>query len=112
MSDFETLEHDLTAAIAAAGDEAALEAVRIAALGKAGSISGLLKTLGGMSPDERKEQGPLINGLRDRVTAALAGRRTALRDAALDARLEAEEKRRSKVMGKALTVRLREKGRG
>ena len=90
MSDFATLEHDLTAAIAAAGDEAALEAVRIAALGKAGSISGLLKTLGGMSPDERKEQGPLINGLRDRVTAALAARRTALRDAALDARLEAE----------------------
>ena len=50
MSDFATLEHDLTASIAAAGDEAALEAVRIAALGKAGSISGLLKTLGGMSP--------------------------------------------------------------
>jgi phenylalanyl-tRNA synthetase alpha chain len=90
MSDFATLEHDLSAAIAAAGDEAGLEAVRIAALGKQGSISGLLKTLGGMSADERKEQGPLINGLRDRVTAALAERRKALRDAALDARLQAE----------------------
>jgi phenylalanyl-tRNA synthetase alpha subunit len=72
MTDLSTLERDTLAAIAAAPDEAALEAVRIAALGKAGAISGLLKTLGAMTPDERKEQGPLINGLRDRVTAALA----------------------------------------
>jgi phenylalanyl-tRNA synthetase alpha chain len=64
--------------------------VRVAALGKKGSISELLKTLGGMSPEERKEKGPLINGLRDRVSAALAERRVALKDAALDARLQAE----------------------
>ena len=43
-----------------------------------------------MTPEQRKEQGPLINGLRDRVTQALAERRAALRDAALDARLAAE----------------------
>jgi phenylalanyl-tRNA synthetase alpha chain len=62
----------------------------IAALGKAGAISGLLKTLGAMTPDERKEQGPLINGLRDRVTAALAAARESLADAALNARLASE----------------------
>ena len=45
----------------------ALEALRVAALGKKGSISELLKTLGGMSPEERKVNGPLFNGLRDRV---------------------------------------------
>ena len=48
------------------------------------------KTLGGMTPDERKAQGPLINGLKDRVTAAIAARREALKDAALDARLNTE----------------------
>jgi phenylalanyl-tRNA synthetase alpha chain len=64
--------------------------VRIAALGKAGSVSGLLKSLGGMAPDERKEQGPLINGLRDRVSAAMALRKQALTDAALNARLASE----------------------
>ncbi len=90
MTDLATLEHDTLAAIAAASDEAALEALRIAALGKAGSISGLLKTLGAMTPEERKEKGPLINGLRDRVSAALASRKEALADAALDARLVAE----------------------
>ena len=68
MTDLSALETELVNAIAAASDEAALEAVRVAALGKAGSISGLLKTLGAMTPDERKEKGPLINGLRDRVT--------------------------------------------
>jgi phenylalanyl-tRNA synthetase alpha chain len=90
MSDLSALESTLLSDVAQAGDEAALEAVRIAALGKKGSVSELLKTLGSMSPDERKEKGPLINGLRDRVTAAIGERRTALKDAALDARLQAE----------------------
>jgi phenylalanyl-tRNA synthetase alpha chain len=89
-SGFAVLEADLLAAVAAAPDEAALEAVRIAALGKQGSLSALLKTLGAMTPDERKDKGPLINGLRDRVTAGIAERRTALRDQALDLRLRAE----------------------
>ncbi|WP_421933014.1 phenylalanine--tRNA ligase subunit alpha [Phenylobacterium sp.] len=84
------LEADLTAAIAAAPDLATLEAVRVAALGKSGAISDLLKSLGAMSPDERREQGPLINGLRDRVAAAIASRKASLEAAELDARLAAE----------------------
>ena len=87
MSDIEQLERQLLASIEAAPDEAALESVRIAALGKNGSISALLKTLGAMTPEERRIKGPLINGLKDRVTGALAERRRALRDAALEARL-------------------------
>ena len=90
MTDLSALETELVNAIAAASDEAALEAVRVAALGKAGSISGLLKTLGAMTPDERKEKGPLINGLRDRVTEALTIKRDALKSAALDQRLQSE----------------------
>ena len=84
------LEADLTAAIAAATDLAALEAVRVSALGKSGAVSDLLKSLGGMSPDERREQGPLINGLRDRVAAAITQRKATLEAAELDARLAAE----------------------
>jgi phenylalanyl-tRNA synthetase alpha chain len=90
MSDLNSLETKLAADIAAASDEAALESVRVAALGKSGAVSALLKTLGAMTPEQRKEQGPLINGLKDRVTAALAARREALKAAALDARLNTE----------------------
>ena len=78
MSDTTQLEKQILADVAAAGDETALEAVRVAALGKNGSISALLKTLGAMAPEERKSQGPLINELKDRVNAALAERREAL----------------------------------
>jgi phenylalanyl-tRNA synthetase alpha chain len=90
MTDIAKLEQELTAAIAAAGDEAAVEAVRVSALGKNGSVTALLKTLGSMSPDERKVQGPAINGLKDRINAALNERRETFKGAALDARLATE----------------------
>ncbi|MBD3847996.1 phenylalanine--tRNA ligase subunit alpha [Bosea sp. SSUT16] len=90
MTDIATLERDLLGAIDSAADEAAIEELRIAALGKSGSISALLKTLGAMTPEERKEKGPLINGLRDRVQGAIAARKEALGEAALDARLSSE----------------------
>ena len=90
MTDLTTLEAELSAAVDAAADAQALEAVRVAALGKSGSISDLLKSLGAMSPDERREKGPLINGLRDRIQARIAERRAALEAAELDAKLAAE----------------------
>jgi phenylalanyl-tRNA synthetase alpha chain len=90
MSDLAALEGDLLSAIAAATDEAALEAVRVKALGKKGSVSELLKTLGAMTPEERREKGPLINSLRDRAQTALNERKRGLADAALEARLSAE----------------------
>jgi phenylalanyl-tRNA synthetase alpha chain len=68
MSDLATLKQTILSQIAAASDEAALEAVRVAALGKKGSISALLATLGKMSPEERKTQGAAINLARDNVT--------------------------------------------
>ena len=84
------LETSIRHEIDTAGSEAALEAVRVSALGKKGSVSELLKTLGRMTPEERKVQGPLINGLRDTVAAAIAARRDALAEVALAARLAAE----------------------
>jgi len=90
MSDLATLEAEIVSAVQASADLAGLDAVRVNVLGKSGSISALLKGLGSMGPDERREKGPLINGLRDRVQAALAERKTALEAAALDAQLAAE----------------------
>ena len=90
MTDLASLEAELSAQAGAASDLAALDAVRVAALGKTGSISNLLKSLGSMSPDERKTAGPAINGLRDRVAALISERKAALEAAALDEKLLAE----------------------
>src|SRR5262245_58184800 len=90
MTDIAQLEKDLIAAVASAKDEAAVEAVRVAALGKSGSVSALLKTLGTMTPDERKVQGPAINGLKDRLTTAIAESKHRLTAATLEVRLNTE----------------------
>ena len=90
MSDLSTLAADITTAVDTAPDLAALEAVRVGALGKSGSVSALLKSLGAMSPDERRERGPQINGLRDTIQARVGARREALESVALDAQLKAE----------------------
>jgi len=76
--------------IAGATDESALEDMRVAALGKKGEISLKMRELGGMSPEERQVAGPALNALKDEVGAALAAKKAALRDAALDERLKAE----------------------
>ena len=88
--DLDQLETELKSNIEGANDLAALDAVRVAALGKKGSISDLLKTLGAMDADTRKIQGPLINGLRDRVAKYIQEARLQLENAALNARLIAE----------------------
>jgi phenylalanyl-tRNA synthetase alpha chain len=90
VSDLGNLETEILAAVTAAADEAALENVRIGALGKKGSISALLATLGKMAPEERKTRGAAINAVKDKVAEALAARREVLKSTALDARLTSE----------------------
>jgi phenylalanyl-tRNA synthetase alpha chain len=90
MTDIAALQSEILAQVSAATDEAALDAVRVGTLGKKGSVSALLATMGKLSPDERKVQGPLFNGLRDTITEAIAARKVQLADAALDARLAGE----------------------
>ena len=92
MTDLAQLELDLINAIGAASTVVAIEEVRVAALGKTGTVSALLKGMGALSPDERRERGPVINGLRDRVSSALAARKAELEAAELDW-LELEEKK-------------------
>ncbi|SMX40319.1 phenylalanine--tRNA ligase subunit alpha [Maliponia aquimaris] len=76
--------------IASAASEAALEELRVAAVGKKGEISLLMRELGRMSPEERTTAGPALNALKDEINAALAAKKAALADAALDERLKAE----------------------
>jgi len=90
MTDLNQLELDLITAIGAAETAAAVEELRVSALGKSGAVSGLLKGMGAMSPEERRKKGPVINGLRDRVHAALTTRKAELEAAELDSRLQAE----------------------
>lgn len=90
MSDLETLKDNLLAEVTAAGDEAAIEAVRVNALGKKGSISELLKTLGTMTPEERQTRGAAINALKTDVFAAITARKSDLKDAAIAERLARE----------------------
>jgi len=90
MTDYETLEQDARTRISAVTDLAGLEALRVEFLGKQGSVSLLLKTLGGMSPDERQEKGPKIQHLRQAVSDALADRKSGMEAAELEQRMAAE----------------------
>ncbi|MEI4234318.1 phenylalanine--tRNA ligase subunit alpha [Roseovarius sp. D22-M7] len=84
------LRNKYLAAIAAAKDEAELEALRVQAVGKKGEISLKMRELGKMTPEERQTAGPALNALKDEINSALAARKQALADAALDARLREE----------------------
>ena len=67
-----------------------VEAIRVEALGKQGWISQLMKTLGKMSPEERQQEAPRIQGLRTRVADAVEDRKAVLEAAALEERLASE----------------------
>ncbi|KQS81306.1 phenylalanine--tRNA ligase subunit beta [Rhizobium sp. Leaf384] len=90
MSDLDTLQSTLLGEIASADSEAAIEAVRLSALGKKGSISELLKTLGTMTPEERQTRGAAINALKTVVGEAITTRKADLKDAAIAERLARE----------------------
>ncbi|MDK3073779.1 phenylalanine--tRNA ligase subunit alpha [Sedimentitalea sp. JM2-8] len=76
--------------IAGAADENALETIRLAAVGKKGEVALKMRELGKMTPEERQVAGPALNALKDEINSALAAKKAALADAALDARLRTE----------------------
>jgi phenylalanyl-tRNA synthetase alpha chain len=90
MTDIEQLGQQALADIASAQTPDALEALRVALLGKSGSITAQLKSLGALPGDQRKAAGEAINRARDAISEALSARKIALNDAALDARLANE----------------------
>jgi phenylalanyl-tRNA synthetase alpha chain len=88
LQDLESLSARALAGIEASPDLAALDAVRIAVLGKKGSLTALLKSLGTLEPEARRAAGQAINGARDAIAAALEARRELLEREALAKSLE------------------------
>ncbi len=88
--DLDQLQADLLASVDASAGLDALDSVRVHALGKQGAITGLLKSLGAMSPEERQTTGARIHALREAVTEAIATRKASLEASALEARLASE----------------------
>lgn len=91
MSNLEALKKEIVETVKTAHDIAALEEVRITALGKKGRVTGLMQTLGKLSPEERKEMGQALNRLKDEITAEIEAKGDILKKAALNARLESEK---------------------
>ncbi|OIR00814.1 phenylalanine--tRNA ligase alpha subunit [mine drainage metagenome] len=90
MIDLDQVRAEAQTSIAAAASLEALEALRVSLLGKKGSISLLMKSLGDMGPEERKAAGQQLNLVKDAVAAALDGRKADLERAALEERLARE----------------------
>lgn len=90
MSDIEAIVEEASAALAAAVDLPALDDLRVHYLGKKGVVTAFLKTLGGLPAEQRPAAGQAINDAKERVSAALEARRSALEAARLDERLRTE----------------------
>ncbi|MDD3287849.1 MAG: phenylalanine--tRNA ligase subunit alpha [Alphaproteobacteria bacterium] len=90
MSDLDALKKEILLAVTAANDAASLEDVRVSALGKKGRITEKMKTLGSLSPDERKSFGAAINVVKEEISAAIENRRSALAESIMTAQLEKE----------------------
>jgi phenylalanyl-tRNA synthetase alpha chain len=88
--DLEALKTSTDAALAAATDLRAWDAVRIAVLGRNGSLTAMLRDLSNVPPEQKKERGTALNRLKDALNAAIDGRKLELEEAALDARLLSE----------------------
>ena len=105
MDNVDSLRSEILGAITASSDLKALEDIRVAELGKKGRVSGLMKTLGKMDPEERKAAGQAFNLLKTEIAAALDGHKSALETDALNAQLVNER------IDVSLPVRPEEQGR-
>ena len=90
MENLEELQNSLLDRVASAGDLEALESLRVQALGKKGEVTQRLKTLGSLTPEERREAGQSLNRVKEAVSEAIEARRADLEESALEARLAGE----------------------
>jgi phenylalanyl-tRNA synthetase alpha chain len=90
MENLEELQNGLLDRVAAAGDLEALEGLRVQALGKKGEVTQRMKSLGSLTPEERKEAGQTLNRVKDAVASAIEARRSDLEASALETRLAGE----------------------
>ncbi|MGO9983285.1 MAG: phenylalanine--tRNA ligase subunit alpha, partial [Rhodomicrobium sp.] len=85
--DLDALTKRLLASVEEASDLATLEAIRVSALGKKGEVSELMKQLGTMPPEARKDFGAAVNAVKHQVAATLETRKAVLEAAALTQKL-------------------------
>lgn len=90
MADLEGLLQQARSEVADAADLAALDSVRVAYLGKKGSVTQQLKTLGELPADQRREAGQRINEVKQAVAEAIDSRKADLEAAERDRQLAAE----------------------
>ena len=90
MESLEALKNEAVHLITDAAESAALEQLRVDYLGKKGKLTGLLKNLGNLSPEERPAAGALINEVKQELSGLINSRKSILEQAALAARLEAD----------------------
>jgi len=105
MDNVDSLRNELMTVVEGTADLKALEDVRVSALGKKGRITGMMKTLGQMDPDQRKAAGQALNELKSEVAAAIESRKSSLEIDALNAQLVNER------IDVSLPVRPEEQGR-
>lgn len=90
VDELSQLKDETLAAIAAAGDTSALEQVRVSVLGKKGTLTGYLRSMGQVSKEERAAVGKAVNEVRVAVEQALEAGKASLEQAELSARMSAE----------------------
>ncbi|MBV6633788.1 MAG: phenylalanine--tRNA ligase subunit alpha [Alphaproteobacteria bacterium] len=90
LDEAQALKSDLLTKIDEAADLASLEDVRITALGKKGKLTELMKGLGKLDPETRKETGQALNQIKNAIAEALETRQESLKGAELEARLKSE----------------------
>jgi len=88
--DLQALQAETDAALTAATDLRAWDAIRIAVLGRNGKLTALLRDMGKIPAEQKRERGAALNRLKDALTEAIEARRRALENAELDARIAAE----------------------
>ena len=91
MQDVDSLRGEFVTAISAASDLAALEEIRVSALGRKGRITGLMKGLGTLDAAARRDAGQALNHLKDQVTTAIEARRQVIAELELEVRLRQEQ---------------------
>jgi len=90
MSDIAAIKDKYQGEIASASDLAALDEIRVAALGKKGEVSMMMRGLGKMTPEEKKVMGPALNGLKNEIAALVETRKSSLELDAMNAALASE----------------------
>ena len=84
MNTVKELEERALSQVSASEDLRVLDDLRVQYLGKKGEVTALLKSLGGMEPEERKSFGQAVNATRDAVNQAIQARKAALETQALE----------------------------